>query len=75
MNEKTKTLALPLRRAAIAFATLLISGCDNPVAKNLENILVWNGVDREIAQWVPPFAGAVGVYVAFRFMLSDTRKY
>ncbi len=62
-------------RATAMLAALLASGCDNQVARNMENLFVQFGLDREIAQWIPPIVGVVGGYLAFRFMLSDTRKY
>lgn len=75
MQEAKNKLNFRGRPALLSITLLLASGCDNVIAQNFENMLVWNGLDREIAQWVPMACGVLGAYLGFRFMLGDTRKY
>jgi hypothetical protein len=74
MRDNSTRPTTLFRRTALSLVAVFSSGCDNVVAKNFENALVWNGLDRELAHWVPPVVGVVGAYLAFRFLLGDTRK-
>lgn len=55
-------------------ALLTTAGCNNPMARNLEDLFVWYGLERNIAHWMPAVVGTLVVYFLFRFMLGDTRR-